>query len=222
MNGEIDYDDIAYDRNKKKKMRAIGKYGVQIPKDMITGIQPAWVLKLLAKCIQTNRPIIPLTKCRVVTTDGPLKLNYPKGEAGIRRLIESCKNVIQGSSTKGFQSAIAPAVPALTNIDLLTNQCFGYIIRISDSDLAARHGGLDFSLTFDQGGAVARTFLMSVMGTDPVYEFFTLAFTSNGGNAEVGRSDGLRLTINTVGQPVNDGVTALRLETVNGYDFNAQ
>lgn len=196
-------------------------------KGLLSGKHPGWIIPHLAKCIKNNRVLVPMSKCRVTTTDGPLRLNYQDSVAGLESLIASCKNVIQGSSTKEWAKDEAPAVPGAVNVDLLANQCFGYVVKFSDPVNYSRHGQLNFSLTFDFGGASVRTFNFGVTGQDNIYEFFVLAFTSNGGNGEVGRSDALRLTINTVGQPVNDGTvaappTAFTVESVNEYDFNTR
>ena len=192
-----------------KEPVAQGKYG--------------WVGKVLQKCVDTDRVFAAMSNVRVTSPDGPLRLNYDD----IDNLVGACKNVTQGSSTKEFATDLAPATPASINVDLLTNQACGYVIRISDPENYAQNGVIQLSLTFDYGGSNARTYNIVVAGNDNVYEFFVLAFTSNGGNGEVAISNALRLTIDTSTNPVNAPTanipaTAFAIESVNEYDFNAK
>jgi hypothetical protein len=211
-------------RNKRKTM---AKGAIKPASSALREKHPGWIVPLLAQAVKTGRVLVPMSNCRITTTDGPLTLNYPGGMPGLESIIASCKNVDQGSSIKAWAKGEAPAVPGVVNVDLLTNQCCAYVIKISDPVNYARHGEIDFALTFDFGGPTARTFNFGVTGQDNIYEAFILAFTNNGGKGEVGRSEALRFSINTTGQPVNDGLlaappTAFTVESINEYDFNTR
>jgi hypothetical protein len=225
MSKELNFDGIEYDdiktRIKQSKQRKHSR-----PLGRSSDVNPGWVVKYLQRLVEESRVMVPLSNCRVTVTDGPRTLNYPSGSNGLNSLINAGKISVQGSSVKAWSKGEAPAVPGVVNVDLLANQCFAYVVRISDPVNYCRHGELSFALTFDQGGATPRTFNFGVVGSANIYEFLVLAFTSNGGIGEVGRSQGLRFSIDTTAQPVNDGTfgppTAFTLETVNEYDLNVK
>lgn len=96
-------------------------------------------------------------------------------------LLNSCRIACSGNGSKGTAAANIAATPVDTDLTLGTVQCFGVLVKLTNSALAFRPGIFDFEL-LDDTVSVCRVFVKPLRA--PV-EFVMLGVTDTGGQASV-------------------------------------